>query len=217
MRAVTAMLAVLVACSSSRPSVPARLSPPTRPLESVRAKASPVGPPPPPAAHEWAPAERASAPAGTGSASPAPSAAAIPPLFRRANAVVVGCGSADSESESVALPHDHGDGVVVYSSPAGLEIHHAFEHLCCMQAHASIAQAGPEIHVTERISGKGCKCKCRSEVVVTLPITPGRHRVWIRGAGQTAFDETVTVPADSHERVPLAGHQRPDVTGTPAL
>lgn len=153
--------------------------------------------------HHWAPLEPA-----PGTVAPT----AVPPAFTAPHAAVLVDGA---NAGAAALSHDHGQGVVVYWSPAGLEIHHAFRSLCCTTVHPSVTQSGSGVTLSEWSSSKGCRCMGHSEVLATLPILPGQHRVQVRDGGNTLFDQVITVPADGHERVPLAGEQQHVAPGGP--
>lgn len=69
------------------------------------------------------------------------------------------------------------------SSPtasSSIVVQHHFRHACCLKGSVSTTVEDGYVDVVERLSGKGCRCLCTSELRTTIPLPPGKYRLTVR-------------------------------------
>jgi hypothetical protein len=123
------------------------------------------------------PAQASPADAGAPHADP-PANTAVPAASVRSHTETSGCLAKRTRrsKEEPASPR---------ATDRGIVVQHGFEHACCLTGRVTTTVTGLDIEVVETLSGRPCRCLCRSTLRTSIPVAPGSYRlaVWLDNRG----------------------------------
>ncbi len=135
-------------------------------------------------------------------AAPPPVANQLRPLEPDAlHSSVTGCLTARNAAEAARFPsppvtRSSVPAVTVRPVPGGAIVVHELAHACCLRGEVNTARSGRRVTVTERLTGKPCRCMCSSTLRTAVPLEPGRWTIEVeldQGRLRRLVTETVVV------------------------
>jgi hypothetical protein len=112
-----------------------------------------------------------------------------------------GCLTARDEQRAQAFSKERhpasGPAVSLEARPGGVVVVHRLAHACCLAAQVTARVEGGRYFVTERLTGKACRCVCESTIRTVLATPPGTHPLaldlYTSGGNRRAFEGAVEV------------------------